>query len=185
MHGVGRRYGTAERVTLTNLLDHLPKTNDPGCSAGFAHGLPIALGPEIERLGPKGAAADCHRATTRYQRYSCIHGLGHAYARQFNDFVDPALASCARLDAAAACVRGLRVPTYALAPFTPKLALIRACAGVRSAQRACYFWLGKALNVVTDGAFASCGCTQLRYAATRATCTRGARAYEGALETFS
>jgi hypothetical protein len=294
MHAVGRRYGKRERITLSNLLDYLPKTNDPGCSAGFAHGLLIALGPQIRQLGPKGAAASCHRAATRYQRYSCIHGLGHAYARQFNDFVDPSLASCAHLDAtdapdcaqgvfhdywiavagldgtrrpaaatsprklcgaqpsrfvracwyrallerppakapeaprdllalcrglaglqhsgcitgaslirssdpleqlhtcagldavdAAACIRGARVPTYALAPFATKLALIQACANVRNAQRACYFWLGKALNVVTNGSFASRGCPRLRYAATRETCARGARAYEGALETFS
>jgi hypothetical protein len=97
MHTVGRRYGAHAHVTLTNLLDYLPRTNDPGCSAGFAHGLLISLGPQIEKLGPKGAAASCHRAPTRYRRYSCIHGLGHAYARQFNDFVDPALASCGRL----------------------------------------------------------------------------------------
>ena len=65
MHAVGRRYGKKEHVTLTNLLSHLPKTNDPGCSAGFAHGMLIALGPQIQKLGPKGAAADCHRAPTR------------------------------------------------------------------------------------------------------------------------
>ena len=58
----------------------------------------IALGPQIQKLGPKGAAADCNRVPTRYQRYSCIHGLGHAYARQFDDFIDPALV----------CVRGAR-----------------------------------------------------------------------------
>jgi hypothetical protein len=294
MHSVGRRYGKHAHVTLTNLLDYLPKTNDPGCSAGFAHGLLIALGPEIQKLGPKGAAADCHRAATRYQRYSCIHGLGHAYARQFNDFVDPALTSCGRLgpadapdcaqgvfhdywiavagldgtrrpagvttprklcgaqparfvracwyrallerppaktpasatdllaichglsrlqhagcitgaslirssdpleqlrtcaalaaEDAAACIRGVRVPAYATAPFTTKLALIRACANVRSAQRACYRWLGEALNVVTNGSFVTRGCPRLRYTAARATCKRGASAYEGALETFS
>jgi hypothetical protein len=296
MHAVGRRYGVHAHVTLTNLLEYLPKTNDPGCSAGFAHGLLIALGPQIQKLGPKGAAADCHRAPTRYQRYSCIHGLGHAYARQFDDFIDPALTSCGRLgpaDApdcaqgvfhdywiavagldgtrrpagtvtsprrlcgaqparyvrscwyralleqppakppasaadllelcrglagaqhagcltgaslirstdpleqvrtcarlsgadAAACIRGVRVPAYATAPFATKLRLIHACANVKApAQRACYRWLGEALNVVANGSFATRGCPKLRYAATRASCTRGARAYEGALETFS
>jgi hypothetical protein len=295
MHTVGRRYGTHEHVTLTNLLDYLPKTNDPGCSAGFAHGMLIALGPQIQKLGPRGAAADCHRATTRYQRYSCIHGLGHAYARQFNDFIDPALASCGQLgpddslDCAqgvfhdywiavagldgtrrpagtvtaprklcaaqparyvrvcwyrallerppsrtpsspadllalcrgltalqlsgcltgaslirsddpleqlhtcaglagtdgADCLRGLRVQTYALAPFPTKLRLIRACANVRSFQHACYQWLGKTLNVITDGAFETRGCSRLRYAAARASCAEGARSYERALETFS
>jgi hypothetical protein len=294
MHQVGRRYGKHAHVTLERLIDYLPKTNDPGCSAGFAHGLLIALGPQIEKLGPKGAAADCHRASTRYQRYSCIHGLGHAYARQFDDFVDPALASCEKLgpddavdcaqgvfhdywiavagldDAHAApgtvtsprrlcaaypsfarvcwyrallerpparlptdgaallalcrglgpaqrsgcltgaslirsddpleqlrtcarlaradaadCLRGLRVQTYATAPFSTRLALIRGCANVRSAQRACYEWLGKTLNVVTNGAFQQLGCGRLRYAAARASCVRGARSYQGALETFS
>jgi hypothetical protein len=295
MHTVGRRYGSKEKVTLTNLLTYLPKTNDPGCSAGFAHGLLIALGPQIQKLGPKGAAADCHRAPTRYQRYSCIHGLGHAYARQFDDFIDPALASCgklgpsdaldcsqgvfhdywiavagldgtrrtagtitsprklcaaqparyvrvcwyrallerppARAPASAAdllalcrglsglqlsgcltgaslirsddpreqlrtcaqltgsegadCLRGLRVQTYALTPASTRLGLIRACATVRTFQRACYEWLGKTLNVITNGRFERQGCSQLRYAATRAACARGARSYEGALETFS
>jgi hypothetical protein len=295
MHTVGRRYGRKEKVTLTNLLNYLPKTNDPGCSAGFAHGLLIALGPQIQKLGPKGAAADCHRAPTRYQRYSCIHGLGHAYARQFNDFIDPALASCgqlgpsdaldcsqgvfhdywiavagldgtrrtagtitsprklcgaqparyvrvcwyrallerppARTPSSAAdllavcrglsglqlsgcltgaslirsddpreqlrtcahlngsegadCLRGLRVQTYALAPASMRLGLIRSCATVRTFQRACYEWLGKTLNVITNGRFEQQGCSQLRYAATRSACVRGARSYEGALETFS
>src|SRR3954452_24900539 len=69
MHTVGRRYGQHEKVKLANLLDYLPKTNDPGCSAGFAHGMLIAIGPEIQKLGPKGAAAGCDRAATRYQRY--------------------------------------------------------------------------------------------------------------------
>jgi hypothetical protein len=295
MHTVGRRYGKKEHVTLTNLLDYLPKTNDPGCSAGFAHGMLIALGSQIEKLGPKGAAADCHRTPTRYQRYSCIHGLGHAYARQFNDFIDPALASCSKLGrddaldcsqgvfhdywisvagldgtrrtagavtsprklcaaqperfvrvcwyrallerpppkppASAAdllalcrgleelqlsgcltgaslirsddpleqlrtceqlrnaegadCLRGLRVQAYALAPFSTKLKLIRACANVRTFQRSCYEWLGKSLNVITNGTFEQRGCSRLRFSATRTSCVRGARSYEGALETFS
>lgn len=294
MHAVGRRYGQHEKITLSNLLDYLPKTNDPGCSAGFAHGLLIALGPQVQKLGPKGAAAECHKAATRYQRYSCTHGLGHAYARLFNDFTDPALASCRQLgtndavdcaqgvfhdywiavagldgtrrpmgstsprklcaaqparfvrgcwyrallerppphlprsgddllglcaglgglqhsgcvtgaslirsedpleqlrtcaqlgaDDAHDCLRGLRVQAYALAPFSTKLGLIRHCADVRTAQRACYEWLGKTLNVIANGSFADRGCTKLRYAAARASCVRGARSYEGPLETFS
>jgi hypothetical protein len=295
MHTVGRRYGQKAHVTLTNLLNYLPKTNDPGCSAGFAHGMLIALGPQIEKLGPKGAAADCHRAPTRYQRYSCIHGLGHAYARQFNDFIDPALASCGKLgrdDAldcsqgvfhdywisvagldgtrrtagtvtsprklcgrqparyvrvcwyrallerpppraptsaagllalckglsglqfsgcltgaslirsddpreqlstcahlsgseGADCLRGLRVQAYALAPAPMRVGLIRACANIHTFQRTCYVWLGKTLNVITNGRFERAGCPRLRYAAARASCVRGAKSYEGALETFS
>jgi len=296
MHAVGRRYGRAEHVTLSSLLHVLPRSNDPGCSAGFAHGLLTYLGPQIERLGPKGAAADCERAPTRYQRYSCIHGLGHAYARLFLDAIMPALAACSRLGPANApdcaqgvfhdywialsgldsakrpqdpvtdpralcggqparfvlpcwyraflehpprrpvrtsrdvlavcsglrslqrtgcvvgaslilssdpfaqlaqcrrlrgadadaCVRGVRVPAIAGYPLAGKLSLIRGCAGfARDAQRGCYTWLGKALNVVDNGTFAARGCPRLRYAATRRDCLAGARSYEGALVTFS
>ena len=82
-------------------------------------------------------------------------------------------------------LRGLRVQTYALAPFSTRLGLIRACANVPTAQAFCYSWLGKTLNVITNGSFETKGCSRLRYAATRAACVRGARSYEGALETFS
>jgi hypothetical protein len=296
MHAVGRRYGQRERVTLSRLSRYLPRTNDPGCSAGFAHGLITALGPEIRRIGPRGAAASCHRAPTRYQRYSCIHGLGHAYARTYMDALLPAIASCkalGRADAAdcaqgaymdywmslaglddtrrpanattsrravcgraprdfvracwyraysdhpparpidtvprllatcrglvtlqrssclagaglvisndpsrqldvcatlpgadgAACVRGVRVPNVARWPAPERLGLIRGCSAFRPPARAgCYEWLGKALNVVTDGRFEHEGCTRLSRAASRSACVKGASAYEGPLETFS
>lgn len=109
MHTVGREYAVAEHVTLENLYHSLPKSNDPGCSAGFAHGLLIALGPAIQKMGPKGAAAECARATTRYERYSCVHGLGHAYARLYLDYPLPALASCKLLgaDDAPDCAQGV------------------------------------------------------------------------------
>jgi hypothetical protein len=109
MHAVGRRYAKAAHVTLSTLLNYLPKTNDPGCSAGFAHGMLIYLGPQIVTLGPSGAAKDCNRAPTRYQRYSCIHGLGHAYARLFNDTIAPALEACRELGSGNAgdCAQGV------------------------------------------------------------------------------
>ena len=62
---------------------------------------------------------------------------------------------------------------------------ILIAAAARTAQRACYRWLGEALNVVMNGTFGTRGCPQLRYAATRAACASGAHAYEGALQTFS
>jgi hypothetical protein len=109
MHAVGRRYALAEHVTLESLYHSLPKSNDPGCSAGFAHGLLIALGPAIEQMGPKGAAAECARAVTRYERYSCVHGLGHAYARLYLDYPLPALEACRQLgpNDAADCAQGV------------------------------------------------------------------------------
>ena len=65
MHVVGRRYATRHHVTLANLRKYLPRSNDPGCSAGFGMGLVMALGPEIGRLGPTGAVRLCSRAPTR------------------------------------------------------------------------------------------------------------------------
>ena len=108
MHPVGRRYARRVHLTLDRLRNYLPRTNDPGCSAGFAHGLIMELGPQIVRMGPQGAAAACRRASTRYQRYSCVHGLGHAYMRLFSEIVAPAIAACSALGPtdAADCAQG-------------------------------------------------------------------------------
>ena len=59
MHQVGREYARRHHVTLATLQKYLPKSNDPGCSAGFGHGLIMALGPQILRVGPKGALRVC------------------------------------------------------------------------------------------------------------------------------
>jgi hypothetical protein len=296
MHSVGRRYARHIHLTLGRLRDYLPRTNDPGCSAGFGHGLIMELGPQIVRMGPQGAAAACRRASTRYQRYSCVHGLGHAYMRLFSELVAPSLAACTALgpaDAAdcaqgafhdywiavagldqthrpshtttsprklcgsqhaqfvracwyrawlerppkriptsgrglialchgldglqqqacvtggsvivsidpfdqlavckqlrgadaAACIRGVRVPALASQPLRYQMRLIKECADIdHGAQHDCYLWLGKALNVIRNGAFANQGCGELVYSKTRAACLEGARSYEGALETFS
>ena len=108
MHSVGRRYGKIEKVSLARLQNYLPRTNDPGCSAGFAHGLITSLGTQILRVGPQGAAAACRHSATRYQRYSCIHGLGHAYMRAYMDTLAAALPLCEALgpDDAADCAQG-------------------------------------------------------------------------------
>ena len=296
MHPVGRRYARRIHLTLARLRDYLPRTNDPGCSAGFGHGLIMELGPQIVRMGPRGAAAACRKASTRYQRYSCVHGLGHAYMRLFGELVTPSLAACSALgpaDAAdcaqgafhdywiavagldqtrrpadtttspralcgsqhaqfvracwyrawlerpphriprsgralvtlchgllglqqqacvtggsvivspdpfvqlavckqlrgadaGACIRGIRVPALAAQPLRDQVRLIRGCAAIdHAAQHACYAWLGEALNVVRDGGFTDAGCGELMYAKTRDTCASGARAYNGALQTFS
>src|SRR5919202_2232489 len=108
MHPVGRRYARLVHLTLARLRDYLPRSNDPGFSAGFGHGLIMELGPQIARMGPKGAAAACRKAPTRYQRYSCVHGLGHAYMRLFGELVGPALGACSALGRtnAADCAQG-------------------------------------------------------------------------------
>ena len=85
MHTVAREYALRTHLTLAKLMDNLPQTNDPGCSAGYAHGLVTAVAPEIEKAGPTVAIKLCAKSETRYQRYSCTHGFGHAFMRLNND----------------------------------------------------------------------------------------------------
>ena len=107
MHTVGREYAAARGVTLATLMEHLPPSNDPGCPAGFAHGVISAVAPE---LGSEGAAAAgvCDEAATRYQRYSCRHGFGHAFMRAYGEELGPALALCRELGPPAPeCAQGV------------------------------------------------------------------------------
>jgi hypothetical protein len=97
MHTVGREYAGAHHVTLSTLMDYLPASNDPGCSAGFAHGLISGVAPLIDPSKPQALAAVCDRTQTRYQRYSCVHGFGHAFMRVYNERLEPALALCTKL----------------------------------------------------------------------------------------
>jgi hypothetical protein len=108
MHAVGRRYGAAVHLTVGRLLEYLPRTNNANCSAGFGHGLLIYLAPQVGAMTPDAAAAACDRAATRYQRYSCVHGFGHAYMRLYAEQLPFALHSCRLLgrDNAADCAAG-------------------------------------------------------------------------------
>jgi hypothetical protein len=108
MHQVGRAYARRHHVTLATLQKYLPKSNDPGCSAGFGHGLIMALGPQILRIGPKGALRVCMRLPTRMRQYMCIHGLGHAYMRMYGEYLRYALPLCRKLGPRAApdCAQG-------------------------------------------------------------------------------
>ena len=98
MHTVGQdvRASTAASRSPT-CRTCLPRSNDPGCSAGFAHGLVTGVAPSIDPRRPREAAAVCADAGTRYQRYSCVHGLGHAFMRIYGDRLAPALALCRAL----------------------------------------------------------------------------------------
>jgi hypothetical protein len=108
MHSVGRHYAREAGVTLATLMRYLPKSNDPGCPAGFAHGLVTAVAPGIDPSRPREAVAVCADAGTRYRRYSCTHGFGHAFMRIYADQLRPALGLCRRLGPAAApdCAQG-------------------------------------------------------------------------------
>jgi hypothetical protein len=97
MHVVGRMYVRRHHVTLETLRRYLPRSNDPGCSAGFGMGLVIAVAPQLGRLGPDGAVKMCLRAPTRFRSYTCIHTLGHAYMRLFHEQLAPAVEACRAL----------------------------------------------------------------------------------------
>jgi hypothetical protein len=109
MHTVGRRYARLRDVTLATLMDYLPQSNDAGCAAGFAHGMITAIAPQILRAGPAATEAICDQATTRYLRYSCTHGIGHAYMRFYDEALAPSLRLCRALgrNAAADCAQGV------------------------------------------------------------------------------
>jgi hypothetical protein len=295
MHTVGRTYARRAGVTLATLMDYLPRDNDPGCPAGFAHGLVTGVAPDIDPNRPRDALQACSRARTRFQRYSCIHGFGHAFMRIYQDRLDLALPLCtalgpgsapdcaqgayhdywfavlgaddapapaevvkdprrlcaaqpaayvrpcryraflenrdagfqlesaadllslceglagvqrggcitaaaligppdpaAQLDIcarlgrdAADCVRGTKVQNLLNATAT-YLKLIGRCERFASGARdACYRWLGKALAVLTDGAFERDGCPKLSSASGRRECEAGARTMNDALVTFS
>ena len=107
MHTVGREFALARGITLGSLMDVLPQTNEPGCSAGFAHGLITGVAPEIDVSRPAGSAAVCDETTTRYQRYSCIHGFGHAFMRISGEELSEALRLCGALGGEAPdCAQG-------------------------------------------------------------------------------
>jgi hypothetical protein len=108
MHTVGRTYARDADVSLASLMDYLPQSNDPGCSAGFAHGLVTGVAPDIDPSKPSEAATACADAGTRFQRYSCVHGVGHAFMRLYDDQLDPALELCTALgsDIAPDCAQG-------------------------------------------------------------------------------
>jgi hypothetical protein len=55
MHEVGRRWAVEHRLTLEGLQKVVPRSNDPGCSAGFGMGIVMALGPQIISTGGKSA----------------------------------------------------------------------------------------------------------------------------------
>ena len=107
MHTVGRTYAREADVTPARLREYLPRSNDPGCSAGFAHGLVTGIVPELDPRRPREAAAACVEGT-RYQRYSCVHGLGHAFMRIAGERLPQALEFCRALGprAAADCAQG-------------------------------------------------------------------------------
>ena len=107
MHEVGRRYGAEHHVTLADLMDYIPRSNDPTCSAGFGMGLVMYLGPQIILTGGRSALAQCMRLPTRYRSYTCVHGIGHALMRGYHGRLRQSVAACRKLgEQAPDCAQG-------------------------------------------------------------------------------
>jgi hypothetical protein len=107
MHEVGRRYGAEHHVTLGRLMDYIPRSNDPTCSAGFGMGLVMYLGPQIIISGGRSALAQCMRLPTRYRSYTCVHGIGHALMRAYHGRLRQSVQACRKLGAQAPdCAQG-------------------------------------------------------------------------------
>jgi hypothetical protein len=97
MHEVGRRYGAEHHITLAKLMDYIPRSNDPTCSAGFGMGLVMYLGPQIIISGGRSALTQCMRLPTRYRSYTCVHGIGHALMRAYHGRLREAVEACRKL----------------------------------------------------------------------------------------
>jgi hypothetical protein len=108
MHQVGRRWAVEHRLTLEGLQRVVPRSNDPGCSAGFGMGLVMALGPEIISGGGKTAVKTCAALPTRMRSFTCVHSLGHALMRGYHETLFLAVRACERLGARYApdCAQG-------------------------------------------------------------------------------
>ena len=108
MHVVGRAWAREHRLTLDRLQSVVPRSNDPGCSAGFGMGLVMGLGPQIIESGGRSALRTCDRLPTRMRQFTCVHSLGHALMRGYHESLFLAVGACRRLGPAAApdCAQG-------------------------------------------------------------------------------
>jgi hypothetical protein len=109
MHVVGRRWAREHHLTLDGLQDVVPRSNDPGCSAGFGMGIVMYLGPEIISNGGTTAVRSCEALPTRLRAFTCVHSLGHALMRGYHESLYLAVHACVRLGARSApdCAQGV------------------------------------------------------------------------------
>lgn len=58
---------------------------------------------------PRGSATVCDRSKSRFRRYSCVHGFGHAFMRIYEEHLARALRLCAALGdpSTADCAQGV------------------------------------------------------------------------------
>jgi hypothetical protein len=107
MHEVGRTWAKRHGVTIENLYSYVPRSNDPGCSAGFGMGLSMYLGPKLI-VEPRSLLRTCSQLLTRFRTYTCVHGAGHAFMRGFHSHLQDAVNACNTLGPIAApdCAQG-------------------------------------------------------------------------------
>ena len=96
MHEVGRTWGRRHDVTLETLFRYVPRSNDPGCSAGFGMGLIMHLGTKLV-LEPRAVLPTCTALPTRFREYTCVHGSGHAFMRGYHGQLGSAMIACKSL----------------------------------------------------------------------------------------
>jgi hypothetical protein len=156
MHVVGRRWAVAHHLTLDGLQRVVPRSNDPGCSAGFGMGLVMALGPKIIATGGKSALATCRGLPTRLRQFTCVHSLGHALMRGYHETLFLAVRACTKLGPGAApdCAQGafhdywiaLRGADDATAPEHVVRSPRRLCARYPHYALACWYryWIEQA-----------------------------------------
>ena len=107
MHVVGRKWARRHGVTLETLYHYVPRSNDPGCSAGFGMGMVMYLGAQLI-FEPSRIVPTCERLPTRFREYTCIHGTGHALMRGYHGQLGGSVLGCTRLGPrfAADCAQG-------------------------------------------------------------------------------
>jgi hypothetical protein len=98
MHAVGRTWAARHDVTLETMFRYVPKSNDPGCSAGFGMGMVMYLGKELI-LEPRSVIPSCKQLPTRFREYTCFHGSGHAFMRGYHGNLPWSVRACKTLGA--------------------------------------------------------------------------------------
>ena len=96
MHAVGRKWAARHDVTLETMFRYVPKSNDPGCSAGFGMGMVMYLGKELI-LQPRSVIPSCRQLPTRFREYTCFHGSGHAFMRGYHGNLAWSVKACKSL----------------------------------------------------------------------------------------
>lgn len=164
MHVVGREWAREHHLTLDGLQKVVPRSNDPGCSAGFGMGLVMALGPQIIATGGKSALGTCERLPTRLRQFTCVHSLGHALMRGYHETLWLAVRACTRLGPRFApdCAQGafhdywiaLRGADDATSPVHAVRSPRRLCAQYARYALACWYryWIEQQPGPVILGA---------------------------------